>query len=281
MPETELSKEPSYFSDVTPPWAPEYATPAGYRAVFAAARNQRAVGEASTAYLSSPESAGRIYQQYPDARIIVILRNPAERAYSHYRLLAELGFERSATFERALAVEDERFERFDKGEPLSLDPFWFGACFYYRAGLYASQIERYQALFPGKHILFLLFEDLQKRPVETTREVFEFLDVDPAFEPNVKVHNKSYFPLSLRAQCFIGQRWNLHPVGARTRRPRIRDFTVLPVAFGLNLWLGNKLRTVKLNPDTRRSLLQRYKDDVARTGQLIGRNLDHWLKDRR
>jgi hypothetical protein len=282
LPESELAKEPSYFCNVTPPWAPEFATLDGYRAVFAPAKQQRAVGEASTAYLSSPESPGRIHESYPRAKIIVVLRNPAERAYSHYRLLCELGFEASPTFERALALEDERYERWEQGlpPPPRIDPFWYGAYFYRRMGRYAEQLERYLKLFGRDQMHVLLFEDLHKRPIETTQAVFAFLGVDPLFEPNVQIHNKSYFPLSVAAQCFIGQRWNLHPVGSHARPPRRRDRSVLPIAFGLNLWLGHRLRNVTLKPETRRSLLEGFKDDIERTSAIIGRNLNHWLKER-
>jgi hypothetical protein len=282
MPDSELSKEPSYFSHVTPPWAPQFATLDGYLALFARAARQKAIGEASTAYLASPESPGLIAERYPHARIIVMLRNPAERGYSHYRLLCEIGFERSETFERALSVEDERRDKYERGLPLPLDPFWYGSYFYYRNGLYSEQLERYLKVFPRDQIHIVMFDDLNKRPVETMQGIFRFLDVDPSFEPDTsKIHNRSYFPLSLQAQCLIGQRWNLHPVGPRTRRPRLRDYTVLPLAFGMNLYLGNLFRKVKLNPETRRELLRRYQPDIARTAEIIGRNLDHWMRDRK
>ena len=280
MPPNELTKEPGHFCEFIPPWAPYFVHLEEYLKIFAPANGQRAIGEASTGYLWSRQAAGRIRGRYPRARIIVMLRNPAGRAFSHYRLLCELGFERSKTFERALSVEDERFARYEQGGPLSLDPFWYCASFYYRLGLYADQIPRYLALFPRDRIHFVLFEDLNRRPVETTREVFQFLGVDPSFEPDIKVHNKSYFPLSVGAQCVIGQRWNLHPVGPRTRRPRLRDYTALPAAFMANLWLGNVFRKVTLDPSTRRDLLRRYESDIQRTSKIIGRNLDHWMKDR-
>jgi hypothetical protein len=281
LPESELSKEPSYFCHLTPPWVPQFATLDGYLSLFSAVRNQTAIGEASTAYLSSPESPGLIHERYPHARIVIVLRNPAERAYSHYRLLCELGFERSETFERALSVEDERYDKYERGLPLPLDPFWYCAYFYYRTGLYAEQLERYLQRFGKEQIQVVLFDDLAKRPVETTQTIFRFLGVDPSFVPATKILNKSYFPLSLRTQCLVGQRWSLHPVGPRTRRPRLRDYTVLPVAFGLNLYLGNWFRTVTFNPDTRRELLKRYEGEIARTAAIIGWNLDHWMRDRK
>jgi sulfotransferase family protein len=282
LPQSELAKEPTYFADVTPPWAPEFATLEGYQKVFEAATYQRAVGEASTAYLSSPESPGRIHAAFPDAKIIIVLRNPAGRAYSHYRLLCELGFEPSPTFERGLELEAGRYERYEQGLPLPprIDRFWYGAYFYQRMGRYGEQIERYLKLFRKEQLHFVLFDDLQKHPIETTSAVCNFLGVDPSFRPNVQIHNQSYFPLSVAAQCFIGQRWRLHPVGSHTRPPRRRDSSVLPMAFGLNLWLGHRLRKVALKAETRRRLLDELKDDITHTSEIIGRNLDHWLKER-
>jgi len=98
MPQTELTKEPTHFSDLTPPWASQFRDWDAYLKLFEPVQEQRAIGEASVAYLFSSDAAERIHARYPGARIIIALRHPAERAYSHYKFMCELGFEWLTSF---------------------------------------------------------------------------------------------------------------------------------------------------------------------------------------
>lgn len=275
MPQNDLEKEPTYFSELTPPWATQFRDWSTYLKLFEPAKTQRAIGEASVAYLFSSDAADRIADRYPGARIIIALRHPAERAYSHYKFMCELGFEWLTPFESALAAE----------EPRSLDvalkqrdPYWFYGYQYFGVGLYAAQIERFTRRFSKEQIQLVFFNELNKRPAETTRAVFEFLGVDPGFVPDFKVHNVSYNPLSVRAQYWLGQHWNLHPVRPQVPPGRLIDKTVIPLAFIANLWFG-KLRKTMLDRGTRRRMVERYRDDILRTSDLIGRSLDGWLQE--
>jgi hypothetical protein len=275
MPPSLAGKEPSYFCDLTPPWAREYRTFDKYLSLFEGARRHRMIGDASTNYLVAPESAQRIHAQYPDARILVILRNPAERAFSTYRFLVSLGLESATTFEKALAREPRRMadERFKRASELL-----YHAYLYVHSSLYGEQLERYYRLFPREQIHVVLQSDLKKEPLKTVQSMYEFLGVDPTFEPELAVHNASTFPLSVRFQAFIGQRWHSHPL--RPKQPvRRRDRLHYPVAFGINTLLG-QYRRVRLNPDTRRALLQRFRSDIDKTSILIGRPLDQWMEER-
>ena len=105
-------------------WGRPYRDLATYLSGYQAATGQAAIGDASTTYLPSPESPARIHARYPDARIVILLRNPADRAHSLYSLLCQLGFEWIAPFERALAAEAER-----SGDPRFKrdNPFWYYA----------------------------------------------------------------------------------------------------------------------------------------------------------
>src|SRR5947207_14583321 len=77
-------KEPHFFCDASPPWAVKDLD--AYLALFTDAEERKAMGEATTGYLGSPEAAARIAARYPGARIIIMLRDPADRAHSLYRL---------------------------------------------------------------------------------------------------------------------------------------------------------------------------------------------------
>jgi hypothetical protein len=268
-------KEPSHFCDVPPIFGTPYRDLSSYLRGFESASGQAAIGEASTTYLPSPESPGRIHARYPDARIIIVLRNPADRAHSLYKLLCQLGFEWITPFERALAVEDARASdpRFRTD-----NPFWYYAYLYFRTGLYAEQVERWLGTFPAAQVKVLLFESLRNRPRETSQDVYRFLGIDPAFVPKISVQNQGAYPLWVRGQRLLTRVWKTHPLKPPAGPPDIVD-RLLGQATKANLLLG-RLRRHELRSSTRVDLLRRYASDIVRTGSLIGIDLEPWTHGR-
>jgi hypothetical protein len=273
FPPDPFPKEPSHFCDLTPVWAHRYRDVEAYLEGYRGAEGAKALGDASTTYLPSPESPQRIRDRIPDARIIISLRNPADRAFSLYSLLCQLGFEWITPFERALEAEDERLGN----EAFARDnPFWYHAYLYFHSGLYAEQVERYLKTFGPEQVKIVLFEAIKRKPVETAQEIFRFLEVDPTFEPSVEVRNQSAFPLSVLAQRAITRVWKTHPMKGSDRPPSLVD-RALHVAARANLTLGRRRRQ-RLAPETRRMLLRRYEADIRRTGSLVGIDLEPWIR---
>ena len=274
FPSTPFPKEPSHFCDLTPVWAQAYADTDAYLEGYRAANGQIALGDASTTYLPSPEVPARIRERVPDARIIIVLRNPADRAFSLYSLLCQLGFEWIAPFERALEEEERRLgnEEFKHG-----NPFWYYAYLYFHSGLYGEQVRRYLDAFPPEQVKIVLFDSLRRQPLETARGVFEFLGVDPTFEPAITLENRSMLPLLLGTQNRIARVWKAHPLKGMTEQSSLTD-RLCQVGFAANLILGQLRRRRRLDPQTRRELLQRYRDDIRLTGALIGVDLAPWLE---
>lgn len=271
-------KEPNYFCHPIPGWeaftVPESRDLNAYLRLFEPGATRAAIGEASVSYLTDPESARRIYDFNPQARVIIMLRHPADRAFSMYRYMCMRGFERQPTFEDALADESVRLARAAAGSSI---PYLYAGC-YFDSGLYSAQIERFTRTFPREQIHVVLLDDFKSRPAETAREVFGFLGIDADLPVDVAHRNASPFVLSVHAQHFLARHWHLHPQrkpGSRFR-PLI-DRPLIPLAFILNAQLG-RLRTNRMRPDTRRSLSRRYREDIERTADVIGRNLDRWLE---
>lgn len=275
MPST--NKEPSHFAEPCPTWASKFRDRDTYLDLFKDGASKKAIGEASPAYLASVGCAQRIYNANPNARIIITLRQPARRAFSLYGFMCMMGLEWIPTFERALEAEDSRFTDLELQRK---HPFWFAAFLYFRFSLYSNYVKQYLDVFPREQVHVLLFEDLQRRPVETTQEIFEFLGVDPSFTPVVKPHNPSVVPASIRVQHMLADRWRMHPLFAEDR-PRFVDRRVIPALIVCNLLAGMFLsRKTTLNPETERRMLERYRSDIDLTAKLIGRSLDVWLEPR-
>jgi hypothetical protein len=260
-------KEPSYFSTT---YVYGYKNRDGYLRLFADARDERAVGEASTAYLTSPESPDRIREAYPSAKIIAILRNPVDRAYSLYLWMAKEGYEWIASFERALIAEESRLldQNFKRNNPQ-----YYHNYLYFHSGEYAAQIERYAGCFAKDSLLLLLFDDLTKDPVSTTQRVFGFLGVDPGFVPTIGVHNRSQYVLSAAVQYFAKQKLPR----LLKNMPRSLVDKAQKAIFNINLSLGQEK---EMNPNTRQELVYRYYSDIEKTSALMGRDLGHWLRCR-
>ena len=275
MPPTVAGKEPSYFCDLTPPWATQYRDFESYLTLFAKGRGRQAVGDGSTNYLVAPESAGRIRERYPHAKILMILRNPVARAHSLYRYICGWGFEDASTFEKGLAREAARL---GNARFIAQWQLLYHAFLYYHSGLYAEQVARYLEAFPREQVHIVLFDDLKKDLLGTVQGIYRFLGVDPAYEPDLDARNESHFPLSVKAQAFVSQRWNAHPLYPRGPVRR-RDKTHYPIALGINALLGG-YRKERLRPETRRALTARFAPDITRTAALIGRSLDHWVEER-
>jgi hypothetical protein len=121
--------------------------------------------DASTAYLYSETAAEEVFHYNPAAQIIVILRNPVTRAYSHYNMARKYGKEKRTFFK---AIQDESI----------LDRALWGIdeC-YLELGDYQQQLQRWTALFPKEQILVLFHEDLLTQPQNTMDLVCEFLEI--------------------------------------------------------------------------------------------------------
>jgi hypothetical protein len=120
-------------------------------------------GEASPSYLISRHAPERLASAVPDARLIVLLRNPVDRAYSHYHMVVARGHERRS-FEEA--IEEAK------------------ACAYLRRGIYVDQLLRWREFFGDEQLLVLKSEDLFKRTQDSLKLVLGYLDL-PRWEPDL------------------------------------------------------------------------------------------------
>jgi len=194
MPE---SKEPWFLAEEllerTPPRPGGTAsTLEEYLALFASAGPEQLVGEASPLYLWSRTAAGAIHELRPDARIIVILREPASLLRSLHLQFIENYVETESDFRRAIALEDSRRE----GREVPRHTYWPQALMYSEQVRYVEQLRRYKDLFPDERILILLYDDFRSDNEGTVRTILRFIGADDAapvqvMEANATVHVRS------------------------------------------------------------------------------------------
>ena len=137
-------------------------------------------GEASPTYLFFPTVPNRMQETLPDAKLIVILRNPVDRAYSHYHHTVRQKIE-TLPFEKAIESAEKRYagamERVTN-DP-SFNPKRFRAYSYLPRGIYADQLERWFKYYNRKQFLVLAAENLRKNRQQTMDQIFDFLEVPP------------------------------------------------------------------------------------------------------
>jgi hypothetical protein len=171
QPELSLShvKETHFFDDDERDWArPDYAP---YHALFDAP-DGRLRGEATPIYLYWPGSLERMAAYNPAMRVVVLLRDPVARAWSHWRMEYARGFEQ-APF--AWCIREGRRRLFEA------EPWGHHRAFsYVERGFYGEQVERLLTLFPREQVLVLTAEALQAEPTTTLAQVRAFLGLPPA-----------------------------------------------------------------------------------------------------
>jgi hypothetical protein len=137
-------------------------------------------GEATTYYLLHPAVPGRAYAAIPDAKLVAILRDPIDRAYSHYQLSVRYGFE-DLSFEEALDAEPERLAGAE--ERLLADPAFDHEAHrvnsYVARGMYLDQLLRWERLYGPDRLLFVRSEDYFAEPERILRRVTDFLGLRP------------------------------------------------------------------------------------------------------
>jgi hypothetical protein len=187
-------KEPSFFANEL--LGPEHQGRAmgerRYHKLFAAARDDQLSGDASTQYISSEEAARKIAAVRPDARIIVLFRDPVAFVISMHRQQVQNRYESEADLGRALALEEDRAlgRRVPKLAPRRT------GLLYTRLARYVEQLARYENEFPAEQILPLIYEDFRADNRGTLAGIFEFLGVsdDVTITPsqaNPTVHVRS------------------------------------------------------------------------------------------
>ncbi len=147
-------------------------------------------GEATPSYLSHPHAARRMAEVIPRARLIALLRDPVDRAYSHYQFSVRRGFEH-LNFEEAIEAEETRLRR-ERDKVLEDEhhaSFNLERFSYLSRGVYVDQLLRWSEFFDREQMLVLKSEHFFERPWDTFRRVLTFLDL-PNWEPETWKRDK-------------------------------------------------------------------------------------------
>jgi len=234
-----------------------------YLDLFLEGKEMRYRGESSVMYLMYPEIViPKIIQQFgKDSKIIIMLRNPIERAYSGYQHVKRYNLMETLSFEESLEKSEDRYLENDNMTPASR---------YLELGNYYRQIKLFLESFQDVHII--LYEDYIKDIDKELDRVFSFLDIE-----------KKEIDTSIR-HMVGGWKWR----SQKLKKILISDnkikslFKIVLPSQTLRIFIRKKImrctisKTPEINKETREYLCKYYKDDIKKLSKLIDRDLKHW-----
>jgi Sulfotransferase domain len=238
-----------------------------YEELFRGARDSHAaVGEASVWYLSSPVAVQNILQYQPEARFVVLLRDPIEMAVAVHSEMLVGGLENVTDFRTAWGLQGERRQ----GRRLPLFS-WPQRCFLYGDDcLLGAQLQRLLAVTKRNRVLPILLDDIRENPRREYIKVLEFLGVSDdgrANFPAVNTARTLRWPLLARSQFIIGQ---------LKRRLHINfSLNILKAVYTANVIAAERS---ELDRDACEVLKEYFTRDVDLLGGLIGRDLRSWME---
>lgn len=182
-------KEPNFF-DTDLIYKSKRLTHDEYNQLFTANNNTKIIGEASPWYLYSKSAANNIYQFNPEAKIIILLRNPIDMMYALHSELLYQGCENEVDFEKALSLESDRklgIVKHDFSNPHE-------SVYYHDLVTYLPQLERYFSIFGKENVKVIIFDELKNDASKVYKDVLQFLGLNTDFEINTEVvnPNKTY-----------------------------------------------------------------------------------------
>lgn len=233
-----------------------------YADYFTEANTNQLLADVSPTYLSEEESPERIHKYNPNAKIIIKLRNPVNRAFSHYNMLR-----------RGNDVTVNMLEEITNNKTHLSKSMLNG-------GKYFTQVKNYQKYFKPENILILFYEDLKKDAVSYWKRVLYFIEADPTFQPSMltqKYHKTKNLP---RNQTFYNSSVNLYKKiysSVPLLKPGL-DWIKTSGAITVFHKLNDSGKKPMMNQQVKSALIDFYTEEVKGLEKLLDKDLSHWLK---
>jgi hypothetical protein len=252
-----VHKEPHFFGSDLTRLAGAIHEEDLYLGLFAGAGDHPRVGESSVWYLLSERAPSEIRAFAPDAKIIILLRDPVKMAHSLHSLYTRSGNEDLLVFEEALAAEPERRE----GRRIPPGAYFPEGLIYTDVVRHAAKVARYLEVFGRENVHCVLLDDLVRDTAAVYRRALEFLGVDPTFEAELDL------PRAHQKARMMGIRQ------LRQTSPEVRSRMQLD-----QIRLHEDAIRRPLAESTAAPLRELFAADVARLGGLLDRDLSAWTR---
>jgi len=225
-------------------------------------------GEFTPDYINHPDTAKRIKKCFPNVKLIASLRNPIERAYTHYWYERSRGFELNAKFENVIKENPQ----------------------YREGGFYYKNLKSFSKLFPREKMLILIYEDIAKDPIKFIQRIYHFLGVDENFIP--PSINKKILATPEKQSSFIWiNRITMKFIKISKKNILLKRLVPWAEFFGFKKVIalfyrlgemGRKIEGTKLflkppiKEEARKFLQEIYREDIKNLEKLINKDLSSW-----
>ena len=243
----------------------DFRSESAYLQLFNKAKNVKVAGESSTNYLYSHVAAEKIYNFNPDAKIIIILREPAKFLYSLHSHYVKFTEENEPDFLTALSLESQRQE--EKAlSPRVTSPSYL---YYSQRVQYHQQVKRYCDRFKPEQIKVIIFEEFKSDNKRVFREVLEFLGVEPNFTPEYAAVN-------------VNKEVKFKSVNNVINNPLVKSITknLLSQEFNefvrdniVEKFLWHQAPKASIPEEIRLQLMEQYRPEVIKISELLNRDL--------
>lgn len=240
-----------------------------YKNLFKNSAGKIAIGESSPCYSYIPKASERIKHHVPHAKLIAILRDPVDRAYSQYKSMIRYSHE---PLDFLSAIEAEQNRIYDN---------WAPTYHYKSRGFYYKHLKRYYDIFDKNQIRVYLFENFSRYTADVLRDLFTFLEVDNTFIPDLTVkHNVGSEQIILKNKTindFLVKK-SMIKSALMHITPDIFISMLKKRILKHNTDYAKNIVKSRLPVETRMRLISEYHEDITQLQELIGRDLSHWLK---
>jgi hypothetical protein len=265
-------KEPTFFGkDLVPP-APYFVREqTAYTDLFNGSEKFPLVGEASVYYLVSEEAAREIYAVSPEAKILIMIRNPIDMMYSWHSQLLYTGLENEKSFEKALNLESDRALGLgERGEYMHM------ALLYKKMATFSEQIERYFKVFGRENVHVVLLEEFSKNSSQQYGEILSFLGVNNTNLPDFSVVNSNKEIRLGRLQNFLRVRPRVFRLIVKWVVPlHVKQKVIGPLIRGIKKLNTRTKPRLPLSSGYRLKLRREFDEEIKRLETLLNRDLPY------
>lgn len=265
MPET---KEPHYFADDIPGDFGRIETAQDYEALFLPSADDQITGEASVMYMASQCAIKNLLRYNPQAKVIVMLRNPVDMAQSLHNQSVRMLSEDETDFEKAWDLQGSR-EKGTSPVPAECTRLW--NVLYRKICSLGSQLERLSAIVPPQQLLILFYDDLKRDPKAVYHDTLRFLELSDDGREDFAVVNRRGELRSKNLQRFIRN----PPKILTWLKPLLNGLGIRPLKI-LYEFNRKPQESKPLTPEFRKKLYHAFEEDIRTIENITGRDLSHW-----
>jgi hypothetical protein len=244
---------------------------------FAGRKEQRCAGEASVWYLFSHQAANEIKSFNPNARVIVMLREPVEMLYSLYFTFRWDGNEHLTTFEDAMAAENDR----RAGRNTTRQTYFAQGLVYREAARYAEQVRSYYEVFGRERVHVILYDDFATDVPGVYRKTLDFLGVDSSKTPvDLEPINGNKSTRNALLRAILQDRFlRSKALAMRPWMPRRIFSAMQKFDASMRKWNARPQVRPPLSPEFSARLRREFIPEVERLSELLRRDLTHWSRE--